>query len=1034
MNTKVRALIWEECRVSGVLALVCFSLGVLILVVSMLGDDPYTWWYYKDYALLVVLGIPMVCALLFVLGLDYSGHLTAGFPRRILNLPVQTHTTVAITFTLRTFFMFLLGLGLLGACAVRFGQAPWLSSILLIITLYLCIQVLDWLRQPISGLASAIILALLGLLVLALGNFEVLINHFAKQNLGILEASIALCTLYVLGLGVSIAAVSATRRGKRVGPPELWELPALWTQNRHARQEPFASPMDAAVWFERSRSPFVMPGLTLLIFTMLFAAMWLGTDRATGTSFNNGFPDWTIYSSLDCALLGSFLLAAIGYGLYRGAFWWKRVSTPRMIPFLYPATAGEITHAHLRAAAIQVGTVLLLVGLIFQGSFLLRHGGFTSSVFTAALREGYVSWRELIWSFLAPILLTGLMAWAFLSPNWLWGAYIFLPIGASILLVICGFDNVDGVMNAAICLSIIAVIALAAILAWRKGLMAGRTLVGLFGIWLLLAWLLFPMDLVATIGAQDVTRYDLLQLGLTSLAWASLGPMPYIGILIFTNRLRHGKRNYPQNPSLHKRRPSGHRVRNALAIVGVIALSLWLKWPMEPTWRMYLHQKGFATSIRELNARYPEVPDDENLALRYRTAWEKLDACAAELKTQQNADHTQYTDSNGIPSDAATLFMQQLPIMGFADVRSDAPMTPEQTQAIRTYWDAVGKHVAPMLHAAAESGLTRSFYSPVDPMGAVVSGGHLARTRELARLLSLEALLACVENRPHDAAQAICAIYPLSFTARQEPLIISHLVSVAIMSIGAGALEDTCKSIALDDSALAALDHCLPSARTLEQSYQLEQAIVGESAYSLNYQSQLWFGVNHHFSTKDMFFLTLLQVFWQPHYEEIFFIHEFNEKNGRKYPVIEAGNQGPVAKCDLTRVFFFQLLSNLRVVNAEWRIRTMMDLAHVGIAVERYRLAAGHFPEKLEELVPAYISAVPLDPYTQMAEPLRYLAKPDGSYIIYSVYEDGEDEKGAPYSYNGKDRKGDLSFTLLPPEKRMATAYLMDQPLKNVAP
>ena len=63
----------------------------------------------------------------------------------------------------------------------------------------------------------------------------------------------------------------------------------------------------------------------------------------------------------------------------------------------------------------------------------------------------------------------------------------------------------------------------------------------------------------------------------------------------------------------------------------------------------------------------------------------------------------------------------------------------------------------------------------------------------------------------------------------------------------------------------------------------------------------------------------------------------------------------------------------------------------VMVAVERYRLAHGCWPETLTDLVPAYLERVPIDPYD--ATPLRLGRFPQG-VILYSVGEDGQDNGG----------------------------------------
>ena len=67
------------------------------------------------------------------------------------------------------------------------------------------------------------------------------------------------------------------------------------------------------------------------------------------------------------------------------------------------------------------------------------------------------------------------------------------------------------------------------------------------------------------------------------------------------------------------------------------------------------------------------------------------------------------------------------------------------------------------------------------------------------------------------------------------------------------------------------------------------------------------------------------------------------------------------------------------------------DVAETALAIERYRLAKGTLPDALGELVPAYLEAVPKDPFD--GEELRYRRLETG-YVVYSIGEDGRDDGG----------------------------------------
>jgi hypothetical protein len=81
-----------------------------------------------------------------------------------------------------------------------------------------------------------------------------------------------------------------------------------------------------------------------------------------------------------------------------------------------------------------------------------------------------------------------------------------------------------------------------------------------------------------------------------------------------------------------------------------------------------------------------------------------------------------------------------------------------------------------------------------------------------------------------------------------------------------------------------------------------------------------------------------------------------------------------------------------RLASSAIRVRMTLRTARTALAVERYRLAKGKWPVRLEDLVPAYLARVPLDYYAGKA-PLK-LAKFGGGVVVYSVGPDGKDNGG----------------------------------------
>jgi hypothetical protein len=79
-------------------------------------------------------------------------------------------------------------------------------------------------------------------------------------------------------------------------------------------------------------------------------------------------------------------------------------------------------------------------------------------------------------------------------------------------------------------------------------------------------------------------------------------------------------------------------------------------------------------------------------------------------------------------------------------------------------------------------------------------------------------------------------------------------------------------------------------------------------------------------------------------------------------------------------------------------VTALVRAARVVVAVERFRLTNREaLPPSIDAVVPAYLPAIPVDPYS--GQPMRYLAQPSG-YVIYSVGEDRKDD--------GADTKADI--------------------------
>ena len=106
-----------------------------------------------------------------------------------------------------------------------------------------------------------------------------------------------------------------------------------------------------------------------------------------------------------------------------------------------------------------------------------------------------------------------------------------------------------------------------------------------------------------------------------------------------------------------------------------------------------------------------------------------------------------------------------------------------------------------------------------------------------------------------------------------------------------------------------------------------------------------------------------------------------------------------------------------KAVHRDTEDRAKARIAQTVLAIERYRLAhAGQLPDSVDALVPAYLPAIPSDPFD--GKPLRFKRRQSG-YIVYSVGPDTVDDGGLekPVKYKEKD-PWDVTFIVEKTENR----------------
>ncbi len=106
-----------------------------------------------------------------------------------------------------------------------------------------------------------------------------------------------------------------------------------------------------------------------------------------------------------------------------------------------------------------------------------------------------------------------------------------------------------------------------------------------------------------------------------------------------------------------------------------------------------------------------------------------------------------------------------------------------------------------------------------------------------------------------------------------------------------------------------------------------------------------------------------------------------------------------------------------------WSVAKLRS-THAALAAERYRMETGRFPVSIDELVPKYLDAVPVDPFD--GKPMR-LATTEQGIVIYSVFDNLIDDGGDVAKLEKRVRTPDIGFRLTRPEHR--GIVLLDDPM-----
>jgi len=286
----------------------------------------------------------------------------------------------------------------------------------------------------------------------------------------------------------------------------------------------------------------------------------------------------------------------------------------------------------------------------------------------------------------------------------------------------------------------------------------------------------------------------------------------------------------------------------------------------------------------------------------------------------------------------------------------------------------------------------------------------LAELKRCTQVLQLRAVAELADGQSSKALADVKLMLYLNNSLRNSPFLISHLVRFAIVAIDLQPIWEGLAEHKWSDEQLAALDAELSK---LDFLADYEFALRGERAFALAYFEELRrtrklvssdynaAGTEVVYTTNNLALLPSAYfdqnelAFARMNQEWIFPLVDRNSQivspsaKKRSDALVEAEKKH-YSPYKVQAVMMMSALGVSAVKTAA--IQTSVNLARVAIALERYHLAHGEYPETLDALAPQFIETIPHDIIG--GQPLHYRRQANGQFVLYSIGWNETDDGG----------------------------------------
>jgi hypothetical protein len=375
--------------------------------------------------------------------------------------------------------------------------------------------------------------------------------------------------------------------------------------------------------------------------------------------------------------------------------------------------------------------------------------------------------------------------------------------------------------------------------------------------------------------------------------------------------------------------------------------------------------------FEDLQARRADIPDEENAALCVKKA------------------HGLLPESWWPPKQTNPFVAGEALDKSLRELPPTARLTQQQIEALTT---ALAAAEPALVEARRLKDLPKGRYPlAADPNGWLSSHPAGPNARQVAVLLGYDVLLREQAGDMNGALESCRALVNLARSCGDDPEFVTQLTRIELRSDALRRIERTLAQGPATAASLAALQSLLED----EEAQPL--FLFGARGFRASFHQLLEAASAGELKEKG-------GSFWAPalagniraptlrattHLVEIAKLPVEQQERELREHGLPKRNEGRY----LARIYIWPKIEKVTADLSHGQLRTQAELrcAITALAAERYRLAKGAWPASLAAMVPAFLPAVPIDPFD--GQPARYRRLADG-VVIYCVGPDRKDDGG----------------------------------------